>query len=332
MISLNDRLLHEDKPRRYAVGLDLGGTNLKYGIVSDRGEVIYQNVIPVFADHGRDHVLQTMVDAAYECVMFGRKESFEVEGIGVGCPGTIDSDRGISLGPTPHLPDWENAPIAEYISQKMNLPVFADNDANFMAFGEAMLGAGKQYKLVVGITLGTGVGGGIIINGNIFHGSSYNGAELGHTIVEAHGRPCGCGNQGCLEQYAGGKYIVKEALSAIARGDKSVLSSVENITPKTIFDFAQKNDPLCLNIVEQMVFYLGAGLSSIVHVLNPDIIIIGGGLSEAGDAFVSRIHNEVIKRVMKPIKPKLQIVRAKLGNTAGLLGAGYYVLYKNRSK
>ncbi|HMW37756.1 MAG TPA: ROK family protein, partial [bacterium] len=208
-------------------------------------------------------------------------------------------------------------------------PVFADNDANFMAFGEAMLGAGRKHKLVVGITLGTGVGGGIIINGNIYQGASYNGAELGHTVVEANGRLCGCGNRGCIEQYAGGKYIVQDALAAIAQGEQTILSSVGTITPKIIFECAHQNDLLSQRIVDQMVFYLGAGLSSIVHVLNPEMIIIGGGISDAGDIFISRIRDEVIKRVMKPVKTQLQVVRAKLGNTAGLLGAGYYVLYKN---
>lgn len=329
-IYLDDKINKNSDPRRYAIGLDLGGTQLKYGIISDRGEIVYKNLTPGRTMEGGKVVLSVMAEAAYECIMFAKKEGFKISAAGAGCPGTIDTERGISLGPTIHITHWEGAEIVSAISKKIRLPVFADNDANFMAFGEYIAGAGRQKDLVVGITLGTGVGGGIIINGEIYHGAIFNGGELGHVSVEANGRPCSCGNRGCMERYVGAKYIVQDTVDALQNGEESIitqgLKSLDDITPPLIFAAAKHGDELCSRVIHQMVKYLGAGLTNIVNVLNPDIIVIGGGMSDAGEGFIKRIADEVLSRVMKPVRGQLQVVRAELGNDAGITGSAMYAL------
>ncbi len=329
-IYLDDKIKKNDPPRRYAIGLDLGGTHLKYGIISDRGEIVYKNFTSGRTSEGGKKVLSVMADAAHECIMFSKKEGFDIEAIGAGCPGTIDTKKGISLGPTIHIAQWEGAEIASVINKKTNLPVFADNDANYMAFGEYMAGAGRQRDYVVGITLGTGVGGGIVIGGEIYHGAVFNGAELGHVSVESEGRACTCGNRGCMERYVGAKYIVQDTIDALKNGEESIitqgLKSVGDITPPLIFAAAKHGDDLCGRIIDQMVRYLGAGLTSIVNVLNPDVIVIGGGMSEAGPAFIKRIEDAVLSRVMKPVRSQLRVVRAELGNDAGMTGSAMYAL------
>lgn len=325
-IALDTSMLSND--RRYAIGLDLGGTNLKYGILSDRGEVVYSNVRPAQTQGGCASVLNVMKEAAFECVMFAKKENFVLEAIGAGCPGTIDSLRGISLGPTPHIPGWENADIGRALRESANLPAYIDNDGNFMAFGEYAWGSARGAPTAVGITIGTGVGGGIILNGRIHHGGIFNAAEVGHVVVETNGRPCACGNRGCLERYAGGKYLVEDVVADLAAHPESALSrhTPAAITPRTIFEAAHSGDELATRVTDQMILYLGAGLSSIVNVLNPDVIVIGGGVADAGDWLIQRIQKEVISRVMKPVKNQLLLKAATLGNRAGLVGAASWVL------
>ena len=329
-IYLDEKIKKNDSPRRYAIGMDLGGTHLKYGIISDRGEIVYKNFTSGRTSEGGKKVLSVMAEAAHECIMFAKKEGFEIEAAGAGCPGTIDTARGVSLGPTIHITEWDGAEIMATIGKKIKLPVFADNDANFMAYGEYIAGAGRQKDYVVGITLGTGVGGGIVIGGEIYHGAIFNGAELGHVSVEAEGRPCSCGNRGCMERYVGAKYIVQDVIDALKKGEESIITqglmSHNEITPPLIFAAAKHGDELCARIIDQMVRYLGAGLSSIVNVINPDIIVIGGGMSNAGAAFIKRIEDEVLSRVMKPVRGQLQIVQAQLGNDAGITGSAMYAL------
>ena len=329
-IHFEDKIVNNTKPRRYAIGLDLGGTHLKYGIISDRGEIVYKNLTPGQTTEGGKKVLAVMAKAAHECMMFAKKEGFEISAAGAGCPGTIDTKRGISLGPTIHITNWEGAEIASTISKKIQVPVFADNDANFMAFGEYIAGAGRRKKYLVGITLGTGVGGGIVIHGELYHGAIFNGGELGHVSVEADGRPCSCGNRGCMERYVGAKYIVQDVIEALKKGEESIitqgLKSQNDITPPLIFAAAKHGDELCSRIIGQMIKYLGAGLTNIVNVLNPDIIVIGGGMSGAGPGFIKRISDEVLSRVMKPVRGQLQVVQAELGNDAGMTGSAMYAL------
>ncbi len=265
--------------KRNAIGLDLGGTNLKFGVVSAEGELIRFGTTSVRSEKGKDHILKLMIQAAHECLTFAGENHFSVTAVGIGCPGSIDSGRGISPGPTPHIPNWEDVPLAEIIGDATGLPVFVNNDAKLMTYGEYKSGAGCRYHTVAGITLGTGIGGGIIINGEILNRSSFNAAEFGHMTVEAEGRPCACGNRGCLEQYAGGKFIIRDFIDAFNQGHPSSLHASTDITVKDIITAWRNGDSLATGIMNRALDYLGAGIANIVHSLNPDVIIIGGGIS-----------------------------------------------------
>ncbi|NUM80889.1 ROK family protein [bacterium] len=331
-IPIQNAVTAQPAEREYVIGLDLGGTNLKYGIISNFGEIVYKNFVPAETQKGGRRVIDVMKQAAYECLMFSKKENFSIKAIGAGCPGTIDSVNGRSLGPAPHIVEWEGVEITKPLSEIARVPVFADNDANFMTYGETAWGAARGFRYVVGLTLGTGVGGGIVIDGSIYHGHLFNGAELGHVVVEADGRPCACGNHGCLEKYVGAHAIVRDIIDAIDHGTKSsimeLVQSKNDINPAWIFKAAELGDELCTRIVNQMIQYLGAGISSMVNVLSPEIVVIGGGMSDAGDDFIAKVREETLSRVMKPVKPHLKIVRAKLGNDAGIVGAGTWALKK----
>lgn len=331
-IPIKTTLTEQPAVREYTIGLDLGGTNLKYGIISNLGEIVYKNLTPAQTSKGGLKVIEVMKDAVDECLMFSKKESFSIKAIGAGCPGTIDSVNGRSLGPAPHIVEWEGVEITKPLSDIAGVPAFADNDANFMAYGETTWGAARGYRHVVGLTLGTGVGGGIIIDGSIYHGHRFNAAELGHVVVETDGRACACGNHGCLEKYVGAHAIVRDVIDAIDRGTSSrimeLVQSKSDINPAWIFKAAELRDELCNQIVEQMIKYLGAGISTMVNVLSPEIVVIGGGVSDAGDEFINKVRDETLSRVMKPVKPHLKIVRAKLGNDAGIMGAGTFAMRK----
>lgn len=313
-----------------AAGLDLGGTNLKFGLVSPSGDVLFMSSRPAGNGGGREEILQGMAIALHEAIQWADKKKLSITAVGVGCPGNIDVRTGTSIGPTPHLPDWDGAPIRSSLS-RFGYPVFVDNDANMAAFGEFKAGAGRGCSVVVTLTLGTGIGGGVVIDGTIFRGSGFNGAELGHVSVEAMGRECACGNRGCMERYAGGKSIIDDARSALRQGRPSALSQVADITPLEIFNAAEGGDLLAREIIEQVVTYLAAGLSSIVNVLDPDVILIGGGIADAGSEFISRIDSALRHRVMKPVKNRLVVRHAALGNNAGFIGAALYALDQMRT-
>lgn len=287
---------------RYAAGLDLGGTNLKYGIVSEDGAVVHRASTPSRAAAGPDAVLDTMGRALAECLARG----IELHAAGAGIPGAVDTTRGISLGDVQHIPSWKGVAVGPYLASRTSLPVFVDNDGKAMAYAEARVGAARGAANVVGLTLGTGIGGGIVLDGELHRGRTFNAGEIGHTIVDANGELCPCGNRGCLAMYCGGSTF---------GGD-----------PRAVFEAASRGDDVARATIDRVVFYLGAGITSIVNLLNPDVVVIGGGISDAGDAFVARVADEVRRRALKPMNDDVRIVRAQLGNDAGMIGAALLAL------
>lgn len=312
---------------KYAIGLDLGGTCLKYGIVSGWGEIIHFNTIAVESEKGKDHIINRMIHSVEECRLFAEKNNISVTANGIGCPGSINSVQGISFGPTPHIPDWANVPVKDIIEKSSDIPVFVNNDAKLMTYGEYRIGAGQGYHSVAGITLGTGIGGGIIISGEILSGRTFNAAEFGHMTVETNGHPCACGNRGCLEQYAGGKFMIRNYLEATRQ--KGTLSEEygHSVTVKNIFERWRNGDVVAAEIITKAAGYLGAGIANIAHIINPGIIIIGGGISEAGEDFIAMIRDAASGRIMKSALKEFKIVRARHGNRAGVIGAALWALY-----
>ena len=239
--------------------------------------------------------------------------------IGVGSPGSIDFEKGQLLGTTPNLPNWTNAPIKRLIEEKFNIPTWADNDANVMALAEARIGAGKGYKNILCLTLGTGIGGGILVNNQVLRGEHFSAAEVGHIIVVHNGKRCNCGNKGCLEAYTSAPAMVKRYEKKLKR--LGLAYDINQLSTEFIFDKAKNNEGLAREIIDETCAYLGTGIASIANIIDPEIVIIGGGVAEAGNEFIQQIEKEVKEYSIKSIMQHLKVVRANMGNDAGIVGA-----------
>ncbi len=314
----------------YSIGVDLGGTQIKAGLVLNTGEVITNLTRPSQANDGAPTVAGNMATAIHQLVKTNHQLPLEnLVGIGVGTPGLIIPDRGV-VHFSPNFEGWYDIPLVDLVRQQLepqlaHLPIHIENDGNAMAYGELCQGAGIGMKDIICLTLGTGVGGGIILDGQIFHGSRYVGAELGHTTIFGDGRRCGCGNYGCLEAYVGRDQIVERARAKIIKSasySTKLESRLGSLTPKTIAEAAANGDQVAIEIFTETARYIGIALTSFAHILNPQMAIIGGGVASAGEKLLFEpIRAEVQKRAMDTNAESLQIVPAKLGNQAGLVGA-----------
>lgn len=321
----------------YSIGIDLGGTDIKAGLLSSDGKLLYRTVVSTRVNEGAKaiakRIAQTILQVHSQIQSKSNQNQLttdEVVGIGLGAPGLILAESGI-IHFSPNFPGWSDIPLLDYVAEELGslmIPLYIDNDVNVMVLGELHHGAGKGYENIVGLTLGTGVGGGIVINRKVFHGSWNTAGELGHTIVQPNGRKCGCGNRGCLEAYAGARHIVQRTRQKIASGQKTCLNP-DVLTPKQIAVAAETGDKLAQEIFAETGKYIGIALTSIAHILNPEIAIIGGGISAAGENLLfQHIREEFRKRTMG-IPSQMEIVPAKLGNNAGLIGAAMLAYNKN---
>ena len=307
---------------KHSIGIDLGGTDIKAGLVSATGELSCQVVLPTHVDAGPKAVASRLAKATREVLAKAEEQrTTDIIGIGLGAPGLIIAETGV-VHFSPNFPGWTDIPLVDDVKKALgiqSLPVFMDNDVNAMTLGELRHGAGVGYQSIVALTLGTGVGGGVVIDGQVYHGSRNTAGELGHTVVEPNGRYCGCGNQGCLEAYAGAKNIVERTQEKIAAGSNTKLTS--ELTPKRIAAAAHAGDSLAVEIFAETGVYIGIALTSIAHVLNPEVAIIGGGIAEAGESLLFEpIRNEFTRRAMD-IPGMMKVVPATLGNRAGIVGA-----------
>lgn len=314
---------------KYSIGIDLGGTDIKAGLLSSTGTLSCRMVISTRVKEGAKAIakriagtIKQVIAAAEGPSQQHKEKSKDIIGIGLGSPGLIIAESGI-IHFSPNFPGWRDIPLLDYVTdelKELDIPLFIDNDVNVMVLGELHHGAGVGYDNVVGLTIGTGVGGGVVINRKVYHGSWNTAGELGHTIVRPNGRRCGCGNKGCLEAYAGARHIVERTQQRIVAGTKTCLKPAE-LTPKQIANAALAGDELALDIFAETGKLIGVALTSIAHILNPQIAIIGGGISAAGENLLfQHIRKEFKKRTMD-IPGEMEIVPAKLGNDAGLVGA-----------
>lgn len=307
---------------KHSIGIDLGGTDIKAGLVSATGELSCQVVLPTHVDAGPKAVASRIAKATREVLTKAEEQrTTDIIGIGLGAPGLIIAETGV-VHFSPNFPGWTDIPLVDDVKKALDiqsLPVFMDNDVNAMTLGELRHGAGVGHQSIVALTLGTGVGGGVVIDGQVYHGSRNTAGELGHTVVEPNGRYCGCGNQGCLEAYAGAKNIVERTQEKIAAGSNTKLTS--ELTPKRIAAAAHAGDSLAVEIFAETGVYIGIALTSIAHILNPEVAIIGGGIAEAGESLLFEpIRNEFTRRAMD-IPGMMKVVPATLGNRAGIVGA-----------
>jgi len=309
---------------RYFIGVDLGGTNIKAGLVTEKAKVIVKTSLATEAPNGPDHVLNRIVMAVNEVIRRSGLDGDRIAAIGVGSPGTLDTKTGVVLYP-PNLPGWRNVPLIEYVEKKTGIRAVLENDANAAAYGEYWAGAAKGADPVVMFTLGTGIGGGIIIDGRLVHGNTDAGGELGHIVIEVEGRKCACGNRGCLERYASANAMAMRFAEAVAAGEQSSLAAkVDNgdeVTSKMIYEAALAGDDLANRIMWETGMFLGVGVVNMLHTINPARVVLAGGLAAAGDLLMRPVLETVEKRALPDTQRDCVICFATLGEDAGLIGA-----------
>lgn len=318
------------KRPRYIIGVDLGGTKIMCGALSEDGtQHLAMRSIPTQSEQGADVTMDRMVGLIEGVILDTMAQTDATRkdflGIGIGAPGPLDRERGVVVV-APNL-GWRDFPLREVIQTRIGLPSTLDNDANCATVGEWWQGAAKGGRNVVGVTIGTGIGGGIIIDGQLFHGASDVAGELGHTTIELNGRYCKCGNYGCLEAYASGPAIAVRAREALVREESASLmpslvdGKLESITAQTVYDAATQGDAVAQEIVRDTARYLGAGVANILNLLNVDTVVIAGGVTAAGEALFTPLRAEVRRRAFKPAVEAARIVPAALPGTAGVVGA-----------
>jgi glucokinase len=312
---------------RFVLGIDIGGTNLVVGSVAEDGSRIVATASePTHAEAGAKDVLERLVNLADRAITATRKEvaGAEILGVGVGAPGPLDTKRGIVLL-TPNL-GWVNLPLRQIIHDRLGLPATLDNDANCAVLGEWWVGAARGARHAIGITIGTGIGGGLILDGKLYHGASDVAGEIGHTTIDTEGRRCKCGNYGCLEAYASGPNIALRAVEEIEAGAVSrlptmVSGDLSKITAQTVYQAAQDGDDLALEVVNDTARFLGVGIGNLLNVFNPEVVVVCGGVTAAGDHLFVPLRRETARRAFKPAVAACRIVPGELAGTAGVYGA-----------
>lgn len=323
---------------RYILGIDIGGTNLVVGCVAEDGSALLAlQSEPTHAEAGERDVLDRLIALATDALVTMQREvpGAEIIGVGVGAPGPLDTKQGIVLL-TPNL-GWVDLPLRQIVQERLGLPTALDNDANCAVLGEWWVGAARGTRHAIGITIGTGIGGGIILDGKLYHGASDVAGEIGHTTIEIGGRRCKCGNYGCLEAYASGPNIAMRAVEEIEAGARSCLPDYANndlnaITAQTVYQAAYDGDALALEVVSDTARFLGIGIANLLNVFNPEVVVICGGVTLAGDHLFVPLRREVARRAFRPAVNACRIVPCELVGTAGVYGAARTFLDQQSSR
>ena len=310
--------------KEYNIGIDIGGTNVKIAIVDSKGKIAFSESASTRAEMGYEFTIKNIINLIKESLTKSEVSINQVGGIGVGCPGQVDSTNGI-VRALPNIPGWVNVPLAKILIDEFGLPAKIDNDVRVATLGEYKFGAGRGYENLVCITVGTGIGSGIIIDGRLVRGAGLSAGELGHMIVQEHnGEICGCGGTGCVEAVASGPAIVKQAELYLMTGKSTKFKEIaagSKITPEIVAEAALQGDGVANRIFERTGYWIGIALSSVVNLLNPEVIIVGGGVAQAGDLLLDPIRETINKRAMKVAAETVKVIPAQLGNSAGVVGA-----------
>ncbi len=304
--------------RNLFIGLDLGGTFLKYALGTPEGELLIKDKKPSKANESQDEVFNVIFETISELKEKAAEFDGQVAAIGLGSPGAVHFEECRLIGSTPNIENWTDAPIRKRVEGQFDIPIWADNDANVMAFGEARQGAAKGRKNVLCATLGTGIGGGILIDGELYRGTHYAGSEIGHIMIVHNGRKCNCGGRGCFEQYASAPAMLRSYSEKMKSLNKSV---PENINTEYIFQQAKKGEAEAQQTIDEACDYLGTGFASLVNVFNPEMLVLGGGVADAGDHFIEKIEGAIHDRAMNPALRGFEVAHAQLKNDAGVTGA-----------
>lgn len=314
---------------RYIVGVDLGGTSVNVGVVPfEGGTVLGMRSLPTEPGRGAKFVVDRVIGMIREAMRDARKEASIPEkgyvGIGIGSPGPLDRASGTVIE-TPNL-GWRNFPLRDLIANEIGLDAVLDNDANAAALGEYWLGAGKEVESLLALTLGTGIGGGIVLGGRVYHGASDVAGEVGHMTLDPTGRRCNCGNYGCLEAYASGPAIAARAVEGLRSGVASVLPELADgdlpaVTAETVYQAILAGDLYAKEVMRETATFLGTGIANLINILNPEMVVISGGVTRAGDHLFEPLRSEVRRRAFRRAADACRIVASELGDMAGVVGA-----------
>ncbi|MBK1811774.1 ROK family protein [Clostridium sp. YIM B02505] len=303
----------------YVIGIDLGGTKISTALSDFNGNVVSQSIIATDAHEGEAAVLGRIIKTVEDVIENGKVDVVQVKAIGIGSPGPLNAKTGIIIT-TPNLP-FKNFDLVSPIREKFQVPVYLDNDANVAAIGEFMFGAAKGTENMVYFTVSTGVGGGAVLNGKIYRGNTSNALEIGHATVAPDGPRCNCGNIGCLEATSSGTAIGKRAKEALESKVETSLRNYKTVTSAEVFAEAAAGDAVSQDIIDNALNYLGIGIANAVAIFDPEMIIIGGGVSKAGKIVFDKVQEVVNKRCFKNMSEACKIVPAGLGTDAGVIGA-----------
>ncbi len=314
----------------YYLGVDLGGTNIVVGLLNENYEIISKKSTETLRERGSDEILKDIARLCIETIDENNIKKEDVRWIGVGSPGTCDSANGVVI--YANNIKFDNVNVRKAIQKYIDLPVYIGNDANCAAYGEFFAGAGKGTKNTSMITLGTGVGGGFIVEGKIIEGSHFAGAEIGHTVISVDGRPCSCGRKGCFEAYCSATALIDMANEMADTTDKTTLHKLnennkKNTTAKMVFDCFDAGDEYISEVVNTYYTYLSEGITNIINTFDPEVIVIGGGVSGRGEKLTEPLIKKIKERVYGG-ELKVEIKIAELGNDAGIVGAGLLGLNK----
>jgi len=306
------------------VGVDLGGTNIAAGLVSPDGKVLIQDSVPTGVGRSYQEILASMGSLINDLVKKSGYGMHDIEAVGIGSPGAADMDKGEIVFANNLY--WYNVPICSELQKHVQKPVYVDNDANVAALAELAVGCAKGRKSLVLLTLGTGVGAGIVMDGKIVGGSHHVGAEIGHMIMDVNGEPCTCGNQGCFERYTSATALIRDGRHmALGYPDCLIMAkasgNLDNITAKIVIDAAREGDELAMAIFDKYVRYLALGIINIINILDPEVVALGGGVSKAGDFLLDKVRAVMNAHIFYKKLAHADIMLSPLGNDAGVIGA-----------
>lgn len=311
--------------RRYVIGIDLGGTKVLAGVVDEQGNIIGRGKKKTRAERSPDEILERLADCCRKALDDAGLAMDAIEAIGVGAPGPLDPEKGIIFD-TPNL-SLNHTPLTPYLTQQFGVPAYLDNDVTVGTFGEFIYGAARGKKDIVGIFMGTGIGGGLIFGGKRYHGASLNSGEIGHIKVKVGGALCGCGQRGCLEAYASKTAIIKQMQRRIAKGKSSIVPELiqgdwSKLSSSVFKAAVERNDKVTVKQLKRAAMYTGVALGSLMNTLSPEAVVIGGGMIEAvGDLLMPIIRENAQRNCFSIMYDHCEIVEAALGDDSGMLGA-----------
>jgi glucokinase len=312
----------------YVIGVDIGGTNIRIAAVDYEGRILSEIKYPNDASSECEYLIENLLKSFRE---LAKILDGEPDGIGLGVAGIIKLQEGV-ISEAPNLPKFKDFNIKATLQRETKIPIFVDNDANAAALGEKWMGAGRGIADFCCLTLGTGIGGGIILNGEIWHGMDGVAGEVGHMIIEyREGAMCNCGNRGCLEAHASATAVTRMAREAIKQGKKTILveqckGNLSEINSKMIYESAKMKDPLSIGVLREMGRYLGVGVANLVNLLNLELVILAGRLTEAWDYFIHVTLSEIERCAFRVPAERVRVVKAECGDNAGVLGSAYLTI------